>query len=174
MRPLNLYVGNILDLRTQAEPISIVGANKLQLSTDDTAPLYINNNLVYQAGSGISYSITIGASGLYQINDSIILLNSTRVGYIANQGKTMSDKQIQLQVGNIDSISNKVLNLTGAIKATFIFDSANTQVINGITFLPGGGIGPAVITLGDDKTIINDQLNFTGSTNVGYIIERLI
>ena len=174
MRPLNLYVGNILDLRTQAEPISIVGANKLQLSTDDTAPLYINNTLVYSAGSGINYSITIGASGLYKINDSVILLNSTRVGYIANQGKTMSEKQIQLQVGNIDSISNKILNLTGAIKATFIFDSANTQIINGLRFLPGGGSGPVVITLGDDRTIINDQLDFTGSTNVGYIIERLI
>lgn len=179
MRPLNLYPYNLGDdVVTRTTPKALNNFNKIVFVVNDQSDFFINNIKVMTATfAGFDYTFTIGETGEYNFADQLQFSGSSNVGFIAYQGKAMSTKQIQLDYGNIDSIqtATKILNLTGAIKCTLLYDSANALVINGQRVIQGSGTGLiTAIPIGDSKTIINDQIDLTNSINVGYIIERLI
>lgn len=180
MRPLDLYpyyIGN--DQITRSIPKALNNFNKIVFILNDSDNVFINNILVMNGLSlsgNNNYTFTIGETGEYNFLDQIQFAASQKVSFLAYKCKAMSTKKIQLDYGNIDNIqgTNKILNLTGAVKCHLLWDTSNDLIINNQLVQQASNPLVIVIPIGDSRTIINDQIDLTGSFNVGYIIERLI
>ena len=179
MKSLNLYINNVANIqnpRITNSNFPINEATSLVIYANERDPLYINNTFVYQGtGAGNQdYVVYIGKKGLYKFNDKFNLFNSgNSVSLISYQQNTMSDKRLQIDVGNITN-GTLNLNLTGAIKFHLIHDTNGALIINNISITSGGLPGTSVIDIGNDIDIINDNITIGSSSTTGYIIERLI
>lgn len=178
MRPLNLYVATVNDVRTSGKEgfsFPIKDATTIYIKGTEVDALVINGNFVFSGAGNSTYLIKLGAKGIYKFNDPLILVNSgPSIGTIAYQNKVMSSKQIQIYAGNIPLNTPTEINLTGAIKLHIIHDTSGDLFINGIRAITVGANGTVVIDIGNDIDIINDTIILETNSSTGYIVERLI